>query len=259
MAEIEKECWWFIDTFENTGEYNMALDGYLAENVKKEPIVRFYSWKPFCLSLGYAQKDEIFDHKKLRENNIDIVRRPTGGRAVLHTDEVTYSVIIPSSHALFSLKTTVLYKSISSALYKGLQYLGINALIEKNKRDTTRSEKNSPYCFSSAARYEIKYNNSKLIGSAQRRFGSSVLQHGSIPLNDYPFELDSFIIEGTNNILKKSNRSLSGLLGRNVLYSEVVSSIKRGFEDTFDIIFREKNISSSIIIKNLPGKYRINN
>ena len=262
---LEKEIWWIIDSGESNGTYNMAFDEFLGKNVKKRPILRFYRWKPYCLSLGYAQKNGIFDYNRLRENNIDIVKRPTGGRAVLHADEVTYSVIISDCHPLFYLSITELYKSISYALQKGLEYLGINSLIEKNKTEIKRSEKFSPYCFSSIARYELKYNGRKIIGSAQKRYKNSVLQHGSIPLRDYPFNLGNFIYdnfkeEKKESILKDRCCSISTLLNKDVSYKEVVDNIKKGFEDTFKIVFQRRNISISqkALIEKLSKKFKIN-
>lgn len=262
---VEKEIWWILDSGQNDGACNMALDEFLAKNVKNMPILRFFKWKPFCLSLGYAQKNGMFDYKKLKENKIDIVRRPTGGRAVLHTDEVTYSVIIPKSHNLFKLNTTELYKSVSYALLKGLRYFGIDAKIEKNKKVNDEKNKFSPYCFSSITRYELKFNGKKIIGSAQRRYKDSILQQGSIPLNDCNLNLDEFILsedlnkEKKRNIASNFNYSISKLINRNVLYEEVVESMKMGFEDTFRISFRIKQITSSqkTLIKKLSKKYLI--
>lgn len=265
--KIEKEIWWILDSGENDGAYNMATDEFLAKNVKNKPVLRFFKWKPFCLSLGYAQKNGIFNYEKLKKNGIDVVRRPTGGRAVLHTDEVTYSVIIPKSHCLFNLNTTELYKSISYALLNGLRYLGISATIEKNKKVTDEHNKFSPYCFSSITRYELKFNGKKIIGSAQRRYKTSVLQQGSIPLNNYNFNLDEFILfdnlnkDKKRNIASNFNYSISKLINKNVSYEEVVESIKRGFEDIFQIFFRKKEITSSqkTLIKQLSKRYLIYN
>ena len=263
--ELKKEIWWIIDSGENSGTYNMAFDEFLARNVKRRPILRFYRWNPYCLSLGYAQKNGNFNYSKLKENNIDIVKRPTGGRAVLHADEVTYSVILPDCHPLFYLSITELYKFISYALQRGLKYLGINSFLEKNKKEINGLERFSPYCFSSIARYEIKYDDKKIIGSAQRRYKNSVLQHGSIPLRDYPFNLwefisDNFEKEKKKSILKSKCCSISTLLNKDVSYKEVVNNIKKGFEDTFSIVFQRKNISifQKGLIEKLSKKFRIN-
>ena len=264
MVKIKKEIWWMVDSGEESGLYNMSFDEFLAKNVKKRPILRFFQWKPYCLSLGYNQKNEIFEYGRLKENDIDIVKRPTGGRAVLHADEVTYSVIISDSHPLFYLGITELYKAISYALQKGLKYLGINAFIEKNKIGFGKLEKLSPYCFSSIARYEIKYNGKKIIGSAQRRYKNSVLQHGSIPLTDYYINLTEFISdnfkkEKIKSILKSKSCSISTLLNKDVSYKEVVNNIKKGFEDTFNIVFQRKDISASqkTSIEKLSKRFKI--
>ena len=102
---MKKDIWWLVEDDENRGGYNMAFDDYFARNIGNRPLLRFFRWNPYCLSLGYGQESSVFSPFLLRENNIDIVRRPTGGRAVLHADEVTYSIIIPDSHPLFKLTT----------------------------------------------------------------------------------------------------------------------------------------------------------
>ncbi len=264
MVKSEREIWWILDSGAGNGAFNMAVDEFLAKNIKKQPILRFYRWKPFCLSLGYGQKDNVFDYENIKRNKIDIVRRPTGGRAVLHGDEITYSVIIPHCHPFYSFSILELYKEISSALQNAMHNLGINAFIEKGNSRSNEFEKSSPYCFSSISRYEIKINGKKIIGSAQRRFKNSVLQHGSIPLKDSVFNYDIFISKDAannkrKNILKDKISTLTDLLDEDISYDEVKNAVRKGFEDSFNIVFKEKKITKNQekSVRNLSEKYII--
>ena len=241
---MKKEVWWLVEDAENRGGYNMAFDDYFARHIGKRPLVRFFRWNPYCLSLGYGQKISVFSNSALRENNIDIVRRPTGGRAVLHADEVTYSFIIPGTHPLFKLTTSALYRSISRALNKGLIYAGVNATVEKSRKNRD-SLYSSPICFASTARYELKWNGRKLIGSAQRRYSGSVLQHGSIPLRNGDYDIEDFLDVPSRERKAdvKVTSSVSDALGRDVTYDEVVRCLRKGFEDTFKISLQRKSVS----------------
>ena len=191
LSVMKKEVWWLVKDGENRGSYNMAFDDYFALHAGERPLIRFFRWNPYCLSLGYGQKSADFSRAVLRKRKVDIVRRPTGGRAVLHADEVTYSIIIPGTHPLFKLSTSALYRSISKALNNGLIYLGVNAVVEKSRKNSD-SLYSSPSCFASTARYEMKWRGRKLIGSAQRRYPKSVLQHGSIPLRNGGYGVEDF-------------------------------------------------------------------
>lgn len=243
---MKKEVWWLVEDVENRGGYNMAFDDYFALHIGKRPLLRFFRWNPYCLSLGYGQNSSIFSNSALRENSIDIVRRPTGGRAVLHAEEVTYSLIIPCTHPLYKLTTSALYRSISRALNKGLIYLGVNSTVEKSRKKPD-SLYSSPICFASTARYELKWNGRKLIGSAQRRYSGSVLQHGSIPLRNGDYDIEDFLDvpprERKGNVKVTAASSVSGALGRDVTYKETVECLKKGFEDTFGISLQRKSVS----------------
>lgn len=175
--------WRLLVTPQKRGAINMALDSVIADSVAKglsPPTIRFYDWNPYCLSIGFNQTISEIEYVSCQELGIDVARRPTGGRAVLHAKEFTYAVIIPAGNPVFRKSILGTYQIISDWLLEGLRKLGINAQqSEKRDRDSVNPDYEK-FCFALPLRYEIMVNNRKLIGSAQRRFPGVVLQHGSI-------------------------------------------------------------------------------
>ena len=176
----------FIPYKVNTGKQNMQIDNDLLENAIKnneqEPIFRLYGWSPMCVSLGRNQKDSFIDEEYLHNNNIDVVRRLTGGRALLHADEITYSVVCPSDYLQKGENVVSSYKEISQILIKAFKNLGI----ELDFGGTRKASGN--FCMLVSTGADLCYNSKKLIGSAQFRRENYILQHGSI-LYDYDCEL----------------------------------------------------------------------
>jgi len=174
----------FLDSGINNGYFNMALDEVLSNKVSEnlsEPVLRFYQWDPACLSLGYFQKTELeIDFDGLKKHNVDLVRRQTGGRAVLHDHELTYSIILPLDIEGIGLSINESYKIISQGLLLGLQKLGLKPILQKPLEKAVPHT--SSACFDAPSSYELLCNNKKIIGSAQKRFTKVLLQHGSIPL-----------------------------------------------------------------------------
>lgn len=168
----------------------MAVDEAILEATGRGevlPALRLYAWAPPCLSLGYAQPVADVDLLALAAQNWDLVRRPTGGRAILHTDELTYSVIGPASEPRLSGSVLQSYQVLSQALLRALQFLDLPAqALEKNLAPNAGQPGNAasqnPVCFEVPSNYEITVNGRKLIGSAQARRKEGVLQHGSLPL-----------------------------------------------------------------------------
>jgi len=189
-----------------SGQYNMDFDFNRTMDLSKEtakPMLRFYGWNPWTVSLGYNQKEGDIDLELLKEKGFGIVRRPTGGRAVLHADELTYSVVcqLPNNMTVHDV-----YREIHTFLLNGLKKLGTNDLdFEKSQPDFRQfyQKQNgiSVSCFASAARYEIALNGKKVVGSAQRLFGKTLLQHGSILLGKGHEQLADVI--RTDNISKR--------------------------------------------------------
>lgn len=167
-----------------TGQENMRIDSDLLdsaiENELDYPIFRLYAWKPACVSLGRNQKDDFLDRSFLKENNIDVVRRLTGGRALLHADEITYSFICPTLYLKNGEHVVSSYKEISRILIGKFKTIGIDLDFGSNKPIKTGFD----YCMLISTGADLCYHGKKLIGSAQCRKQGYILQHGSI-LYDY--------------------------------------------------------------------------
>jgi lipoate-protein ligase A len=165
-----------------SGARNMAVDEAIFEAVRtgaQPATLRLYAWMPACLSIGCGQRIRDVDRAALSARGWDVVRRMTGGRAVLHADELTYSLALPAGHFLAEGGIIPSYRRISAALLAGLKALGVQA----EAKEGVQGDGASPVCFDAASQYEITVAGRKLIGSAQRRRGGAVCQHGSLPLH----------------------------------------------------------------------------
>lgn len=167
-----------------TGKENMQIDSDLLDfaikNELKEPIFRLYGWEPACVSLGRNQKEDFLDYELLKSKNIDVVRRLTGGRALLHDNEITYSFICPESFLQNGSHIVSSYKEISQILIDKFKKLGIDLDFGTSKPIKTGFD----YCMLISTGADLCYKEKKLIGSAQCRSHGYILQHGSI-LYDY--------------------------------------------------------------------------
>ena len=240
--------WNLINTGYNAGSYNMGFDEREAIRLAHAggyPTLRFYGWKPHAISIGYNQDMNDFDSIRISDAGIDIVRRPTGGRAILHSDEITYSVVMQ----IEDKGPRTLYKFINEGLLHGLRYLGVDAEltgIETNLREFYREPSSIP-CFSGTAKSEIHCRNRKLVGSAQRRYDTVILQHGSILLGpDHKKIVDflaSHLIE-KRQILREEIDSktidLQEVTGRHIPFNEAAEALTQGFADIHGIIFEQK-------------------
>ena len=174
--------WRLIQTPPASGAWNMAVDEALLEGMAQPqamPVLRLYAWEPPCLSLGYAQPIADVDQERLGQLGWDLVRRPTGGRAILHTDELTYAVIGPQHEPRLEGSVLESYQRLSTALLAALRQLHVPA---HSQGEASRSSSKGPVCFEVPSNYEITVEGKKLIGSAQARRKEGVLQHGSLPL-----------------------------------------------------------------------------
>lgn len=181
-ASMSEPAWRLLLDEPAAGAWNMAVDEVVLDGVASgsaPPTVRFYGWNPPCLSLGYFQSFAVVDVHACRGLGIDIVRRPTGGRAILHDRELTYSVALPA--AVLGQDRGILpsYHRISRALQAGLAGLGIATTMAPESAAAATAE-HGPICFDRPSAHEILLDGRKLIGSAQVRRASALLQHGSI-------------------------------------------------------------------------------
>jgi lipoate-protein ligase A len=239
--------WKFIDTGENTGVYNMNYDINLVENCKfDEAYFRIYRWKPYCISLGYTQNIEEVNETKALSDNIEVVRRPTGGRAILHAEEITYSVVIPLTEGYTARSV---YTKISEALINGLtKYDKIlcDAELETVQPDFAKLHKqpDGMVCFASTAKSEVKFKGKKLIGSAQRKMGKYLLQHGSIlcgtfhrNLIDYLNNLTDYDYKLIKNEFFAKTTEIETITGESVDYKRLIHGLVNGFKEEWGIEF----------------------
>jgi lipoate-protein ligase A len=164
----------------------MAVDEAILEfsrRVEQPTTLRLYAWTPPCLSLGYGQSYTDIDLDRLTSYGWDVVRRPTGGRAILHTDELTYAVIGSQEDPLLTGGVLESYQRLSNALLEALKRMEITADAVAKNVAITENMMDNPVCFEVPSNYEITFKGKKLIGSAQARRKNTVLQHGSLPLS----------------------------------------------------------------------------
>ena len=239
--------WRCIVTPPASGSWNMALDEALLESVglsNNIAVLRLYSWQPGCVSLGYAQPYSDVDEIKRIALGWDIVRRPTGGRAVLHIDELTYSVIAPKNEPRVYGSIIESYRRLSMALLTALQHLGLNANADKEYLMPEGSQKNTPVCFEVPSNYEITIEGKKLVGSAQARKHKAVLQHGSLPLvGDVTriLEVMSFTSPQEKDMARQKllahATTVEGCLGRQVSFYTAASAFQIAFAESLNINF----------------------
>ena len=207
-----------------------------ARNPHVPPLLRFYSWQPWAVSLGMHQREELLDPEQCRRYGITVVRRPTGGRAVLHAEEVTYAVIVRLSHGRTPQE---LYRRIHeriAAAISGLIGRAIAPLAASADFRRLWNRRLAAACFASSARSELAVNGRKLVGSAQRLLHGVLLQHGSILLGDAHVLLAELIAveseaerAALRSFLAEHSISLARLLGRPVAYDEVVAALRESF------------------------------
>lgn len=254
----KKRKWRFCYTGKNDAFLNMALDQALLVSSQKEdapPVLRLYQWEPEAVSIGYSQSvQRTVDLKKCRDRNVDVVRRMTGGRAVLHDNDLTYS--ISASRDYFDLlgqSVNHTYKKISLAFLESLKILKIKGEFNKefSHPNESRFSDFSKPCFSSAIRYEIHVNGKKLIGSAQRRFQNSFIQHGSIPLEDQSIDLvellpDTFSVQKQRLKIKLNKQfvCVRSLLGETPDMDRLISAVKSGLSNFFRVSLVDDDISA---------------
>lgn len=244
------EKWLFINTGYKDGEFNMNFDEHLVflfSAGKLRPTLRVYGWRPYTISIGYNQDEKVFDVDKIKKTGFGFVRRPTGGRAVLHAEEVTYSVVMSSSRR----STMEIYNLISRAIVHGLNLLGAKLEFVQVQPDFLKlyRDLSSIPCFSSSAKYEVQFQGKKLVGSAQRRYGDVVLQHGSILIGDFHKKLPEFLkvdsvdlIEKIKDEIENKTICLNEILGREVSFEEVAEVLVEGFKAEFNIEFETEKI-----------------
>lgn len=250
--------WHFIDSASSSGEFNMELDIFLSKICKEnEAFFRLYRWNPYTISLGFNQNLDEIDLEKCKQDNIDIVKRPTGGRAILHAEELTYSLILPFS---YGLSARDIYNKVSITLSTALSnyHQKLSSVELENIQPNFKELLNNPsgsLCFASTAKSEVKYEGKKLIGSAQRKMNNVVLQHGSILCGKKHSELPNYLVDKTNTPeLKKElfNKTIEieTIIDEKIKYTSLAKVIKLQFQNDWKMTL---NNSTNLFI----SKFRV--
>jgi len=228
--------WRLIQSGFQTGAMNMALDEALLQSVaegRSLPVLRLYRWRPAAVTLGYAQRaDKDVSLSACRAAGLDVIRRATGGRAVLHDHEVTYAVIAPVRQGLFEGSVLDCYRVIAEALQLTLRTLGLDARLEPGRRFSGPVGSERAVCFTAPSQYELVIDDCKVAGSAQKRQGKGFLQHGSLPLEmDLPL-LDR-ILPGDPELGAEQRFRKIGWLNRWASRPLTVDEVEKTLIDSF--------------------------
>jgi lipoate-protein ligase A len=233
------------------GPTNMAIDEAITEHVRAggaPPTLRFYGWEPACLSLGRGQPVSDVDFDRLHERGWDVVRRQTGGRAILHVDELTYSVAIPQSDPRVQGYVVDSYRQLSRGLMAGLALL--EAPVHSDQADKDAHGFKGPVCFEVPSDYEITAYGRKLLGSAQTRRDEMVLQHGALPLKgDIGRICDALAFDSEEareaarvRVVKRAI-TLGEALGRAISFEEATAALEEGFCRALNVRLEEETLS----------------
>jgi len=219
-----------------TGADNMARDRTLLDELvrgERPATLRFYRWSPACISLGLGQREEILDLEAVRNAGLDVVGRPTGGQALLHDHELTYSVVASQQDPVVGGTLMRSYHAISEALLAGLREIGIDGV--GAPCESRPASGLTPVCFASASAEEVLVGGRKLLASAQWRTRGAFLQHGSLLLEDRQGDLPGLMRDQAARNTKTLSVSLSELVEEVPSLELLVDALSRGFERALDI------------------------
>lgn len=255
---MEKEVWRYIDSGNCSPSFNMALDEALLDwhgSGKMPPVIRFYGWDPPSLSVGYFQNVEReINLESVKEHGLGFVRRPTGGRGVLHEHELTYSVIVTEEHPAMPKTVTEAYRVISEGILRGFQRLGLEAYFAVPKTAAEKDALKNPrsaVCFDAPSWYELVVEGRKVAGSAQTRQKGVILQHGSILLDldeDKLFSLFKYpndrVKERMQKAFKNKAVAINELSNRKITVDEAKEAFRKGFEEGLDVTLEPYHLSA---------------
>lgn len=240
-----QSSWRLVITPQSNGAWNMAVDEAILKSFSLSnplPVLRLYAWEPACLSLGYAQPSADVDFDRLNSRGWQVVRRPTGGRAILHTDEITYAVIAPHNEPRMAGGVLESYQVLSKALLRALDLINTPAEAISNPEAQSATDTTDPICFEVPSNFEITVKGKKLIGSAQARKKEGVLQHGTLPLfGDLARITQVLNFQDEEKRQQAAERLLShaitveGALGKRISWDDAAQAFIEGFKESLNI------------------------
>jgi lipoate-protein ligase A len=247
--------WRLLYTPPSRGAWNMAVDESILEHLHRDealPTLRLYSWDPPCLSLGHAQHFADIDMTRLKSQGWEVVRRVTGGRAILHTDELTYSVTGSAEEPVLAGGILESYNRLAQALMYAMHELGLPVEMKEDVGHTKSVSHINPVCFEVPSTYEITVNGKKLIGSAQARKKEGVLQHGSLPLTGdltricqaLVFKDEAAREVAAQRLLARAT-TVQSVIGVETAWETAAQAFVHGFEAQLGINFQRGELSQS--------------
>jgi len=242
--------WRLIADTGRTGAWNMAVDEAILQAVaggNSPATLRFYGWEPPCLSLGRSQPHSEADLRACAKAGSGHVRRPTGGRAILHKDELTYSICLPLDDPRAAGDIVESYRRLSEGMAEGLRLLGVGVERAEPRSD---SDGVSAACFDAPAGHEITVGGRKLLGSAQSRVRGALLQHGSLPLfGDIAAIVDFLTLparqrQALRARLRATALTLEEAAGRRVAFHEAAKALRQGISEALNVRLEEGRLTS---------------
>ena len=237
MSDYPYATWRLLRSAPTDGATNMAVDETILRAVAAglaPPTLRLYAWEPACLSLGRAQPLTDVNLEALQAAGFDLVRRPTGGKGILHVDELTYSVVAPQAEPRVAGGIVESYRRLSAGLVRGLERLGVTNLVADRRVEHLHPE--GPVCFEVPSDYEITAGGRKLVGSAQMRARGVVLQHGALPLHGDITRLCPLLTTRPDPARMRSRATtVEEALGRPVTWDEAAGALAAGFAEALNL------------------------
>lgn len=250
MVSLVQNKWGFSTTASSSGAFNMALDDYIARQINARSFLRFYCWNPYTVSIGYHQSLNILDRNSCFNNGVDIVRRPTGGRAIFHSEELTYSLVLRGE----KIALREAYIKVHTAIAEGLSKVGVQSYLVNttpNRRELSpNSDKSS--CFTASARTELEYDGRKIVGSAGKKYQNSLLIHGSILLGNRHKEIVDYLNidddqkRSMKHKLDSKTNNLSDILGRVFDPKELIIPLRDSFSREFQVAIIDQELSERV-------------
>jgi lipoyl(octanoyl) transferase len=245
--------WRLIQSPPADGAWNMSVDEAMLDAGVAgliPPTLRFYAWQPAAVSLGFFQPlDDRIDVAEIAHRGFGLVRRPSGGRAILHKDELTYSVVVPESLIEDGRSVMGSYRALSRGIEAGLRRLGLGAEMPDRRHAPRMKADGLPtVCFASSAGGDMVADGRKIVGSAQTRRRGVIMQHGSVPIHIDPAEhLAVMPGEGTDEasqqrLLEKAC-GVADVLGRPLTFEELAEALRQGFAERFGIKLEEGTLT----------------
>ena len=247
MTDYSTATWRLLVSEPASGAMNMAIDEAILRAVAAghaPPTLRLYAWAPPCLSLGRGQPQSDVDAEALHGAGYGLVRRPTGGRGILHIDELTYSVIAPDSEPRVADGIVDSYRRLSTGLVRSLEILGVQDIVADQRVQNRNAH--GPVCFEVPADYEITAAGRKLVGSAQMRSKGVVLQHGALPVCGDISRICLYLASHPDrDRVRRRATTLAESLGRAVSWDEVAGAIRAGFSEALALQFETDELLPS--------------